>query len=203
VTPADHSRLGIWESKNGAQTWKLLKEVTEANGATDLEMDPQNPNVLFASFWGDKIYKSTNGGASWTPIMNGLPAGDYAAVPTRFALSTSHPAGNSLVLYAGFDWVDLTGAHRASRVFRSNDGGANWSVLPLGTAQDRVLDYCGLEFESACVEFHRTERKVNSASAEQVRQPIYREGVDQWRHYEPWLVTLRDALGDALARYLE
>ena len=67
----------------------------------------------------------------------------------------------------------------------------------------RVLDYCGLEFESACVEFHRTDRKVNSASAEQVRQPIYREGVDQWRHYEPWLGTLRNALGDALARYLE
>ncbi len=67
----------------------------------------------------------------------------------------------------------------------------------------RVLDYCGLEFEPACVEFHRTERRVNSASAEQVRQPIYREGVDQWRHYERWLGPLREALGDALVCYLE
>jgi tetratricopeptide (TPR) repeat protein len=67
----------------------------------------------------------------------------------------------------------------------------------------RVLDYCGLEFEPGCVEFHRTERRVNSASAEQVRQPIYREGVNQWRHYEPWLGALREALGDALTRFLE
>ena len=64
----------------------------------------------------------------------------------------------------------------------------------------RILDYCGLEFESACVEFHKTERSVRTASSEQVRQPIYREGLDQWRHYEPWLGRLREALGDALTR---
>jgi tetratricopeptide (TPR) repeat protein len=65
----------------------------------------------------------------------------------------------------------------------------------------RLLDYCELEFEPACVEFHKTERSVRTASSEQVRQPIYREGLDQWRYYEPWLRPLRDALGDALARY--
>jgi tetratricopeptide (TPR) repeat protein len=65
----------------------------------------------------------------------------------------------------------------------------------------RLLDYCELEFEPACVEFHKTERSVRTASSEQVRQPIYREGLDQWRHYEPWLGPLREALGDALRRY--
>ncbi len=65
----------------------------------------------------------------------------------------------------------------------------------------RLLDYCELEFEPACVEFHRTERSVRTASSEQVRQPIYREGLDQWRHYEPWLGRLREALGEALTRY--
>jgi tetratricopeptide (TPR) repeat protein len=65
----------------------------------------------------------------------------------------------------------------------------------------RLLDYCELEFEPACVEFHKTERSVRTASSEQVRQPIYREGLDQWRHYEPWLQPLREALGDALTRY--
>ncbi len=65
----------------------------------------------------------------------------------------------------------------------------------------RLLDFCGLEFEPACVEFHRTERSVRTASAEQVRQPIYREGLEQWRHYQPWLGSLRAALGDALTRY--
>jgi tetratricopeptide (TPR) repeat protein len=65
----------------------------------------------------------------------------------------------------------------------------------------RLLNYCGLEFEPACIEFHKTERSVRTASSEQVRQPIYREGLDQWRHFEPWLGPLREALGDALTRY--
>jgi tetratricopeptide (TPR) repeat protein len=65
----------------------------------------------------------------------------------------------------------------------------------------RILDFCELPFEPACLEFHRTERSVVTASSEQVRQPIFREGLDQWRHYEPWLGPLRDELGDALLRY--
>jgi tetratricopeptide (TPR) repeat protein len=65
----------------------------------------------------------------------------------------------------------------------------------------RLLDFCGLEFEPACVEFHKTERSIRTASSEQVRQPIFREGLEQWRNYEPWLAPLRDALGDALIRY--
>ena len=67
----------------------------------------------------------------------------------------------------------------------------------------RILDFCRLEFEPACVEFHRTRRSVQTASSEQVRQPIYREGLEQWRNYEAWLAPLREALGDALTRYRE
>jgi tetratricopeptide (TPR) repeat protein len=65
----------------------------------------------------------------------------------------------------------------------------------------RILDFCGLEFEPACVEFYKTARSVRTASSEQVRQPIFRDGLDQWRHYEPWLSPLKDALGDALFRW--
>ncbi len=65
----------------------------------------------------------------------------------------------------------------------------------------RLLQHCGLEFEPACIEFYKTERSVRTASSEQVRQPLYREGLEQWRHYEPWLGPLRAALGDALTRY--
>ncbi|MDP9009320.1 MAG: sulfotransferase [Pseudomonadota bacterium] len=65
----------------------------------------------------------------------------------------------------------------------------------------RMLDFCGLEFEPACVDFHKTERSVRTASSEQVRQPIFREGLDQWKHYESWLAPLKDALGDAPVRY--
>jgi hypothetical protein len=64
-----------------------------------------------------------------------------------------------------------------------------------------VLDFCGLPFERECVDFHKTERSVRTASSEQVRQPIFREGLDQWKHYERWLAPLKDALGDALVRY--
>ncbi|MGO9803164.1 MAG: sulfotransferase [Steroidobacteraceae bacterium] len=67
----------------------------------------------------------------------------------------------------------------------------------------RLLDFCALDFEPACLEFYRTERSVRTASSEQVRQPIYREGLDQWRNFEPWLGSLRAALGDALTRYRE
>jgi tetratricopeptide (TPR) repeat protein len=64
----------------------------------------------------------------------------------------------------------------------------------------RILEFCGLPFESECVEFYKTERSVRTASSEQVRQPIFREGLDQWRHFEPWLDTLKDALGDLVPR---
>jgi sulfotransferase family protein len=51
------------------------------------------------------------------------------------------------------------------------------------------------------IEFYNTERCVRTASSEQVRRPIFREGLLQWRNYEPWLGSLKDALGDALIRY--
>ncbi|HUN76411.1 MAG TPA: sulfotransferase [Steroidobacteraceae bacterium] len=64
-----------------------------------------------------------------------------------------------------------------------------------------LLDFCGLEFEPQCLSFHETKRSVRTASSEQVRQALYREGLDQWRNFEPWLQPLKDALGDALVRY--
>ncbi|MGP0076496.1 MAG: tetratricopeptide repeat-containing sulfotransferase family protein [Bryobacteraceae bacterium] len=67
----------------------------------------------------------------------------------------------------------------------------------------RILEFCGLEFEPACVEFYKTKRSVSTASSEQVRQPIFRDGLFQWRNYEPWLGALKEALDDALIRYRE
>ncbi len=65
----------------------------------------------------------------------------------------------------------------------------------------RMLDYCGLPFEEQCLRFYENERAVRTASSEQVRQPIFREGVDHWRHYEPWLGPLKEALGSVLECY--
>ncbi len=58
----------------------------------------------------------------------------------------------------------------------------------------RLLVHCGLPFDPACLRFHETDRAVATASSEQVRRPIYREALDQWRHYEPWLDPLKRAI---------
>lgn len=60
----------------------------------------------------------------------------------------------------------------------------------------RLLTFLDLPFESSCVDFHQTKRSVRTASAEQVRQPIYQSGVEQWRHFDSWLCPLKDSLGD-------
>jgi tetratricopeptide (TPR) repeat protein len=65
----------------------------------------------------------------------------------------------------------------------------------------RLLDYCGLPFDERCLRFYQNERAVRTASSEQVRRPIYREGVDHWQHFEPWLGPLRRALGPVLDSY--
>ena len=63
----------------------------------------------------------------------------------------------------------------------------------------RLLDSCGLQFEEQCLRFHEPRRVVQTASSEQVRQPLYAEGLDQWRNFEPWLGPLKEALGELAA----
>ena len=65
----------------------------------------------------------------------------------------------------------------------------------------RLLEHCGLSFEAACVAFHETKRPVRTASAEQVRQPLYTSGVGYWRNFAKQLEPLREALGDSLDRF--
>jgi hypothetical protein len=67
----------------------------------------------------------------------------------------------------------------------------------------RLLAHCGLEFEPACLAFHETRRPVRTASAEQVRQPIYTSALAYWRHFERDLEPLRRALGDSLDRFAD
>jgi tetratricopeptide (TPR) repeat protein len=99
------------------------------------------------------------------------------------------------------DYVELM-AHfedvlpgRVTRVFYEN------VVTNTETEVRRLLEACRLPFDPQCLRFHENDRAVRTASSEQVRQPIFREGVDQWRHYEPWLEPLERALGDVLTEY--
>ncbi|MEM7359120.1 MAG: sulfotransferase [Pseudomonadota bacterium] len=75
-------------------------------------------------------------------------------------------------------------------------------VADLETQVRRILDFCGLPFEQSCIEFYKTERNVRTPSSEQVRQPIYTTGLEQWRNFEPYLDPLIEALGpEVLERY--
>ncbi|MBA6287315.1 sulfotransferase, partial [Colwellia sp. MB3u-4] len=67
-------------------------------------------------------------------------------------------------------------------------------VDDLETQVRRMLDFCGLEFEQSCVDFHKTQRNIKTPSSEQVRQPIYKSATEQWRHFEPYLTPLKKVL---------
>jgi tetratricopeptide (TPR) repeat protein len=72
-------------------------------------------------------------------------------------------------------------------------------VADLAGSVRRMLEFCGLGFEPACLEFYKTARSVRTVSSEQVRRPIYRDGIDQWRRFEAWLGPLKAALGPLAA----
>ncbi len=65
----------------------------------------------------------------------------------------------------------------------------------------RLLEYCALPFEDTCLNFHENARAVSTASAEQVRKPIFREGLEHWRNFEPWLGPLANELGSLVETY--
>ncbi|MEP7130825.1 MAG: sulfotransferase [Sphingomicrobium sp.] len=67
----------------------------------------------------------------------------------------------------------------------------------------RMLDHLGLPFDRDCLEFHKNDRAVRTPSAEQVRRPLNRDGVEHWRHYEPWLGALKESLGPALDHWAD
>ncbi len=163
VTPPTSTMYGIYESKDGGAHWKVLKGTTDENrGATDIEVDPVNPNILYASFWMDGMYKSTNGGRTWSPIMGGLPAGaDYVTGGTRFSIGLSHPAGQSAVLYSGFDYYDADGGYHQGRIWKSTNEGGSWSLLPGGSGEDQAAGYCGTQcFYDNVVEADPTNANV-------------------------------------------
>jgi hypothetical protein len=64
------------------------------------------------------------------------------------------------------------------------------------TQARRIIDFCGLDWNDACIDFHKNKRSIRTASVTQVRQPIYKSSVERWRNYEKFLGPLLDALGD-------
>ncbi|HSG48300.1 MAG TPA: hypothetical protein VLA43_10840, partial [Longimicrobiales bacterium] len=133
---APSEERGVFRSRDGGGSWDKVLFVDEHTGAVDMVMDPVNPNVLYAATYqrlrrawgfngggpGSGIYKTTDGGDTWTELTNGIPAGDKGRI--GLAISASNPnILNALV---------ETGDRNTTGTYRSEDGGASWTrVNPL------------------------------------------------------------------------
>lgn len=122
---------GLYKTTDGGETWKPVLQIGENTGVTDIVLDPRNPDVIYAASYQRRrntgllvaggpesaIYKSTDGGAKWTKLTNGLPPVDIG----RIALAVSPQKPD--VVYAS---VTTSQANKQGGWFRSEDGGANW-----------------------------------------------------------------------------
>lgn len=129
---------GLYKTTDGGKTWKAVITVSENTGVTDVVIDPSNPDTMYAASWQRRrhfytlinggpesaIYKSTDGGNTWTKLRSGLPPGDLG----RIGLTIS-PV-NTNVVYAT---VEASG--NLSGIFRSNDRGATWEKMSSNIAQ--------------------------------------------------------------------
>jgi len=136
---------GVFRSRDGGRSWEKVLYVDENTGAVDLALDPHNPRVLFAAMWqvrrmpwklvnggpGSGLYRSTDGGATWTRLEgHGLPSGTLG----RLSVSVSGADGN--VVYA------LVNHRTRGGLYRSTDAGATWErVNDSQTIQQRPWYY--------------------------------------------------------------
>jgi len=130
---SDSEERGVYKSNDAGKTWNKVLYVDQTTGCADLAMDPNNPNVLYASMWefrrtgwsfnsgGDKsaLYKSTDGGKNWNKIHNGFPEGKLGRLAIAVAPSDSN------ILYT------IIEAEKDSKkgLYRSDNAGANWKQL--------------------------------------------------------------------------
>lgn len=126
-------KRGLYRTTNGGVTWEKVLNISDQAGITDLVMDPFDPNVLYASGWdrvrnnqesvvtgpGAKVFKTTDGGNTWTQLTNGLPSENMC----RTGLAISHLTPG--LVYALFVGTDL----QLSAIFKSTDAGASWEPI--------------------------------------------------------------------------
>ncbi len=122
---------GVYKTTDGGATWEKVLYVDTFTGAVDLVMDPSDPNTLYAAAYqrlrrtwgfngggpGSGIYKTTDGGATWTELTNGVPAGDKGRI--GLAIAETNPD----VLYATIEHAEEEGT------FRSRDAGQSWTKV--------------------------------------------------------------------------
>ena len=129
---------GLYKTTDGGKTWKAVISISENTGVTDVAIDPSNPDIMYAAAWMRRrhfytlvdggaesaMYKSTDGGETWTKLKSGLPPGDLG----RIGIAVSPVDSN--VVYAT---IEASG--KLSGIFRSNDKGATWEKMNSNIAQ--------------------------------------------------------------------
>lgn len=132
-THAPQQERGVYKTMDGGKTWERILFVNENTGCSDLSIDPIHPNILFAAMWqveiktwalnsggaGSGIYKTSDGGKTWKPLLNGLPGG------------ISHPVGKTSVdvAYSNPKIVYALIEDKSPGLYRSEDGGENWKLM--------------------------------------------------------------------------
>ena len=136
---------GVYRSTDGGQNWQRVLMVSNQAGASDLVINPANPQILYASFWDRirnnqesviygshaRVYKSTDGGSTWTQLGGGLPTGVMGR--TGLAISTQNPDK----VYA----VYIDSLSRPGGLYKTVDGGQNWTALNIGALHDACADF--------------------------------------------------------------
>ncbi|MDW3192701.1 MAG: hypothetical protein R8G66_10055 [Cytophagales bacterium] len=129
---SDNEERGVYKSTDGGVTWNKVLYIDPKTGCGDVIMDPNNPNVLYASMWefrrsgwgfesggaNSGLFKSTDGGETWNKIHNGIPDGKLGRIAVAVAPSDSN------ILYAVWETED----ENARGLYRSDDAGANWTL---------------------------------------------------------------------------
>jgi len=135
--PGATGPLGVFRSTNGGESWSQLTVGLPSQACTDLALDPGNPNVLYAAIgriFGateNGIYKSTNGGASWTKLAGGLPTTTLGRISLAMAPSDT----NRVYALIANSCTSSGGGATTKGAYRSNDAGATWTSIPVGSFQ--------------------------------------------------------------------
>lgn len=135
---------GVYKTSDGGETWELVLYVDENTGCSDIEIDPQNPDILYAGMWtfrrtawdfysggsGSALYKSSDGGKSWKELKKDLPEGEKGRITVRVS-----PA-NPDIVYSVIEWD-------STALYKSTNKGENWSLVnQTPTIAERPFYFC-------------------------------------------------------------